>query len=144
MPQALRPEHRPWAITASAICFLCPGLIIFFVNKPQHTVLQQRVRQHLFQLGVLPLQFLQPFGLVDLHHAKLTLPTVEGLLRDALLLADLHDALAAIDCPQNADLVLGRMSFAFHRLGPLYWPRLTPMAAQKFGVTSDGLHVRTL
>jgi len=28
------------------------------------------------------------------------------------------------------------MSFAFHGLGPLYWPRLTPKAAQKFGVTS--------
>jgi len=29
------------------------------------------------------------------------------------------------------------MSFAFHGLGPLYWPRLTPKAAQKFGVTSS-------
>jgi hypothetical protein len=52
------------------------------------------------------------------------------------LLADLHDAFAAVGCPQNAELILRRMSFAFHGLGLLYWPRLTPKAAQKFGVTS--------
>jgi len=28
------------------------------------------------------------------------------------------------------------VAFAFHGLGPLYWPRLTPKAAQNFGVTS--------
>lgn len=42
---------------------------------------------------------------------------MEGLLRDVLLLADLHDVLAAIGGPQNADLVLARMTFAFHGLG---------------------------
>ena len=129
MPQALRPEHRPWATTAWAICFLCPGLIIFFVHKPQHAVLQQRVSQHLLELGIFPFQLLEPLGFVDLHHAELSLPTMEGLLRDVLLLADLHDALAAIGGPQNADLVLGRVLLAFLGLGPLFWPRLTPMAA---------------
>ncbi len=31
--QAFRPEHRPTAITAWVICFLCPGLIIFFRSQ---------------------------------------------------------------------------------------------------------------
>ena len=40
-----------------------------------------------------------------------------GLLRDVLLLSDLHDAFAAVGRPQNADLIFSRMSFAFHGLG---------------------------
>jgi hypothetical protein len=41
---------------------------------------------------------------------------VEGDLGDILLLAHLHDASAAVGLPQYADLVLRRVSFAFHRL----------------------------
>ena len=40
-----------------------------------------------------------------------------SLLRDVLLLADLHGAPAAIDGPQNADLFLGRVAFSFHGSG---------------------------
>ena len=33
-----------------------------------------------------------------------------------------HDVLAAIGGPQNADLILRRMSVAFHGLGPVFGP----------------------
>jgi hypothetical protein len=34
-----------------------------------------------------------------------------------MLLAHLHDILAAVGFPQNADLLFRRVSFAFHGLG---------------------------
>jgi len=96
---------------------LCSGLTIFCVDRLQHPVLQQRVGEHLFELTVLSLQFLQALRLVGVHHPKLTLPAVERDFGDVPVLADLDDVFAAVGFPQNADLFLGRVSFAFHDLG---------------------------
>ena len=122
----LLPPRRP-----SVACVL--GLPFFCVHRLQHAVLQQRVRQHLFQLRVLPLQFLHPPSLFDVELAKLPLPTVEGNLGDIMLLAHFHDALAAIGFPQDADLLFGRVSFAFHSLGPFYGPQTNIASGLVFG-----------
>jgi len=82
----------------------------------------ERVKGNFVQLRVLPLQFLEALRRVDLHHAELSLPTVVGLLRDVLFLADLHDTFAAVGRPQNADLVFRRLFFAFHGLGLFLGP----------------------
>jgi hypothetical protein len=91
---------------------LCPGLIIFFAHVLQHPLGQQGLRQHLLQLGVLPFQCLQTLRLVEVHLPELLLPTMERDLGDVLLPAQFHEVLAAIGLPQNADLVLRRISFA--------------------------------
>jgi len=99
---------------------LCPGLIIFFDHILQDPLRQQRLRQHLLELGVFPFEFLQALRLVEVHLPELFLPTVEGHLGDVPLLADLHDAPAAVGLPQNADLVLCRVAFSFPVSGSLY------------------------
>ena len=73
-------------------------------------------RQHLLELRVLPLQFLQPLGFVQV--AKLLPPTVERHVRDVLLPAHFHDALPSVHLPQEADFVFGIVAFSFHGLGP--------------------------
>ena len=65
--QAVPPEHRPTSTMKAAIRRLCSGLSIFCVHRLQHAVPQQRVREHLLQLRVLPLQLLHPFDLVDVE-----------------------------------------------------------------------------
>ena len=69
---------------------------------------------------VLLLELLEPLGLVDVHHAELLAPAVEGLLADAVLADHLRDALARLRLAQDADPLLGRVAFAFHFLGPFY------------------------
>jgi hypothetical protein len=77
------------------------------------------------------LQLLELLGLVELHHAKLALPTVEGLFADAVLLAHAYDGAAGlVSLAQYADLLLRGISFAFHGLGPFWIPRLTLSMAQ--------------
>jgi len=49
--------------------------------------------------------------------AKLPFPTMECNFGDIMLFAHFHDAFAAIGFPQYADLLFGRVSFAFHNLG---------------------------
>ena len=61
--------------------------------------------EHLFKFGVFSLQFFQMPSFVDVHLAKLPLPTVISHLGDVFLLANLHDAFAAIGTPQDADLI---------------------------------------
>ena len=46
--------------------------------------------------------FLEPFGLVDVHHSELALPAVEGDFRNVPVFADLENALAAVGLPQDA------------------------------------------
>jgi hypothetical protein len=59
------------------------------------------------------------------------LPTVEGLFADGVLLAHTYDGAAGlVSLAQYADLLLRRVSFAFHDLGPFWIPRLTLSMAQ--------------
>ena len=81
--------------------------------------------EHLFKFGVFSLQFFQMPGFVDIHLAKLPLPTVLGHLGDVYLLANLHDAFAAIGTPQDADLIFSGGAFPFHSLVPFMGSRLT-------------------
>lgn len=62
---------------------------------------------------------------------------MERLLRDVFLSAQLHDVLAAAGIPQNADLFLCRVAFAFHALGPFQ----VTLANTSSGSVSGG-HVR--
>ena len=63
--------------------------------------------------------------------ARNALPSVEGLLADAVLLAHAYDGAAGlVSLAQYADLLLRRVSFAFHDLGPFWIPRLTLSMAQ--------------
>ena len=73
-------------------------------NGRMAPVLEQRLRQHLLELCVLPLQVLQPPGLVHLHVPELLLPPVERRLRDVRLPADLLDRLEAILVPAHQRL----------------------------------------
>jgi hypothetical protein len=50
-----------------------------------------------------------------------------------MLLAHFHDAFAAIGLPQYADLLFGRVSFAFHDLGSFQGRRLTLQVARISG-----------
>ena len=50
-----------------------------------------------------------------------------------MLLAYFHDAFAAIGFPQYADLLFGRVSFAFHNLGSFNDRRLTLQVARISG-----------
>jgi hypothetical protein len=84
-----------------------PRAHIFFDDILQNPLREQGLRQQLLQLRVLLFELLQPSGLVEIHLTELLLPTVEGNFGDVLLLADLHDAFAAVGGPQNVDLVLG-------------------------------------
>ena len=66
------------------------------------------VGEHPLEPGVLLLKLLELLGLIDLHHAELLLPAMEGLLADLLLAADVQDRLvASFSLPQNADLLFG-------------------------------------
>ena len=63
--------------------------------------------------------------------ARNALPPVEGLFADAVLLAHAYDGAAGlVSLAQYADLLLRRVSFAFHGLGPFWIPRLTLSMAQ--------------
>jgi hypothetical protein len=69
--------------------------------------------------------------LVELHHAKLALPTVEGLFADAVLLAHAYDGAAGlVSLTQYTDLLHGGVSLSFHILGAFLVPRLTLSMAQ--------------
>jgi len=76
-----------------------PGAELFFAYEFENSVFQQAIRQHLLELRILPLQFLQPLGLIDLHLPKLLLPTIEAHLGEVVLVAHLLDALASIHLP---------------------------------------------
>jgi len=136
------PSCRPPLTTRGAIRRLFPGPTIFGVDRLQPPVLQQRVRQHLLQLAVLALEFLQPLRLVHLYHPKLALPSMERHLRDVTLPADLDDAFATVGLPQYANDLLRRVSFAFYESGSLSTgPRLSRPADDFAAVTSSSNRV---
>jgi hypothetical protein len=110
---------------------LCAGLTIFFERVLQDLFRQHRLGQHLLELRVLPLQFLQPPGLVQVHVPKLLPPTVERHVRDVLLPADFHDALPAVHFPQDADFLLRAITFPFHDLGPFCWAQTNSSSGPK-------------
>jgi hypothetical protein len=65
------------------------------------------------------LQLLELLGLIELHHAKLTLPAVEGLLTDGVFLAHRYDRRSGLlGLTQYTDLLLGGVSLSFYILGP--------------------------
>ena len=69
--------------------------------------------------GLLVQQLHAPLGLIDLHHAELALPAMEGLLAYLLFPAHVQDRLVgSLRLPQDADLLLGSIPFAFHCMGP--------------------------
>ena len=56
---------------------------------------------------------------------------MEGLFADAVLLAHRYDRRSGLlSLAQYADLLLGRVSFAFHGLGPFWIPKLKLSMAQ--------------
>ncbi len=64
---------------------------------------------------------LELLGLVDLHYAELLFPAVKGLLAYLLLAAAVQDRLiASLGLLGDADFLFGRVSFAFHCMGPFY------------------------
>src|SRR5208282_3047319 len=67
--------------------------------------------------------------------AELLPPAVVLHIRDVLLPADVHDALAPVHFPQDADFLLRTVAFSFHDLGPFYWPRPTLQVARIGGIT---------
>ena len=68
-----------------------PGLEFFFAYKLQHPILQQRFGEHLLELAVLPLQLLEPPGVVDFHLPELSLPAMEADLRDVMFSTDIQE-----------------------------------------------------
>jgi len=63
--------------------------------------------------------------------ARNALPSVEGLLADSAGLADPNDRrIGFFGLAQYPDLLLSRVSLAFHGLGPFWIPRLTLSMAQ--------------
>src|ERR1017187_9402352 len=114
MRQTARPEHTPATTIISASSRRCPGLTIFFAYRLQHPVLQQRLGQHLLELAVFPLQFLESSGFLHLQLPKLLLPPVKTHLGDVVFPTHFEDRLARVRLPQNADLVFGCIPLAFH------------------------------
>jgi hypothetical protein len=102
--------------------------MIFSDRILQDPFRQQRLCQHLFKLGSFPFQFTQALRLIEVYLPELFPPTVEGHRGDIPLLADLHDALAAVRLPQYADLVLCRVTFSFHVSGSFDWTQTHPSA----------------
>ena len=117
-----RPEHTSAFTAATTFSFLCPGRTIFFERALQNTLSQHGDGEHLLDLGIFPLQFLQPPSLVEVHLAELLLPTVERHPGDILLPADVHDARTRVRVPQYADILLCRVAFNFHGLWPFIGP----------------------
>ena len=104
--------HKPRFTKIPAIWRLCPGLTTFPQSFLQQLLSKDLIGQKSFQPSVLLFQFLEPFGLVQGHHSKLTLPTMEGLLVDAFLLAYIHDGFTGpLGSPKNADLLFYCVSF---------------------------------
>lgn len=93
------------------------GSQLFFQCLLQQLLAEHLIGQHTLEPGVLLLKLLQLLGLIELHHAKLTLPAVEALFADAGITAGILDAHAfPVGAAQNADLLFGRVSFAFQGL----------------------------
>ena len=111
--------QRPPDTSFSAICRLRPGLTAFFQSLLQKLLAQHLVGEHPLEPGVLLLKLLELLGLIDLHHAELLLPPVEGLLADLPLTADVPDRLVAfLRLTQNPYLLFCSVSFALHCMGP--------------------------
>ena len=91
-----------------------PGLQFFFAHRLQHPVLQQRLRQHLLEFTVLAFQFLQPPSIVDFELPELLLPAMKAHLREVVFPTDFKDRFARVRLPQDANLLFGRIPFAFH------------------------------
>jgi len=69
------------------------------------------------------LQLLELLGLINLQHPEFTRPSMEGLLAELPLPADILDLSACnIHFPKDANLRFCRLSFAFHFLDPLSGP----------------------
>ena len=75
------------------------GLRSFPGNLPECGLLQLRVGQQPLERGVLPLQVLEPFGVVGVHPAEVVALPLVRLLRDLQLTADVSDVLALVQHP---------------------------------------------
>ena len=72
-----------------------------------------------FEPGVLPLEFLELLGLIELKHPQLSLPPVVGLLTNLPLSPYvLYRLTSALRLPEDANLSFCCISFSFHFLGP--------------------------
>jgi hypothetical protein len=69
---------------------------LFFAYRLQHPVLQKRLGQHLLELTVFPLQFLESSGFLHLHLTKLLFPSVKTHLGDVVVPTHVDDRLACI------------------------------------------------
>jgi hypothetical protein len=86
---------------------LRPGLTTFSQRFLQQLLSKDLIGQKSFQPSVLLFQFLEPFGLVQGHHSKLTLPAMEGLLADAFLPAYIHDGyIGSFSIPKAVWIIL--------------------------------------
>jgi len=85
----------------------------------QQLLAKQLIGQHPLQPRVFLLQFFELLRRIEVHHPELALPTVEGLLADARLTADIHNARPGrVSLAKNADLWFRCRSFASFHLGP--------------------------
>ncbi|NDD40753.1 MAG: hypothetical protein EB082_20470, partial [Verrucomicrobia bacterium] len=53
-------------------------------------------------------------------------------IRDVFLPADVHDALARVHVPQDADFLFCAVAFSFHDLGPFCWTQTEPSSGSNF------------
>jgi len=88
----------------------------------QNGLLDGQVSHDALEALILPLQFLQPAGLVALQAAILLAPAVVGDIRDACFLAGLVDRHAFahqhVDFPQFCDRLLGAILLVRYLLTP--------------------------
>ena len=95
------------------------GLQLFFKYLLQQFFTQHLVGQHPLEPCVLPLEFLELLGLIDLKHPQLSLPPVVGLLADLPLSAYiLYRPITALRLPEDAYFAFYCVSFYFHFLDP--------------------------
>src|SRR5579863_7858714 len=73
----------------------------------------------MLQLAILVLQLLQLFGIPSFHATILGLPAVIGLLRDAVLAAQIRRAQSCFALLQDGNDLLWAVSCAFHWCSPL-------------------------
>lgn len=135
------------AVALDGLCHRLPsplgarGLEVSLGSVLQNGLLDGQIGHDALEPLVLPLQFLQPPGLVTLQAVILLAPAVVGDIRDAGFFAGLVDRLPFahqhVDLPQFCDRLLGAILLVRHLLTPSSKLKNTTFnLAQKKPVTS--------
>ena len=120
---------------------LLPSLIDIFNFSPRGScrisipsILSVSIR---FSRAFLSIELHHPPDLVDIHHLKFTLLSVEGLFAYVVLAACFQERYPFVRHPQHPYLLFGRISFAFHYLRPFQVTQTNFSSGPGFVVTTN-------